>query len=833
MNKLRTTGAAILLCTTLFIQTAGYGGYTTTASAAPTAPQGFTLDQLGTIALKNGVSVKLTDVNLMEQDNGNILTYSLSYTNGTNSSVLLKDYFNKVTTPGGTVVQGNTVTSSTYAKSIPAKSTQSVTYYVNIGKANKINGMKISLYTWDFNSADFRRQLGTFTVPAAYSIIVPQDQSKNLTLNNQPVSTKAESLQIYKYNGKVYAKVGISFSNLGTKALEDLNLKGYLASVGGSIFKLSLDDTAGANHKVQPKEKKTIFFLTEIPSYIKTDKMRLQFSQEDSALKIELPVASYNLPAATTPNLVVPSTVVKKILISNNTVETELKSAKVAASGNSAKWALKFRVKNSGNKSVTLPAYKLEVKASEGFSFPVDSKAFASLTLKPLEEKTIDLTAEVPLSIDQAKLQLQLVEPAAEGKIIFPTAYYQIPYSLQSNQWQDSEYMVDNNHGKFGVKFVNIQRLPWLDKDQMVVKINIRNLQSTSVQLPTLKGIVMAEDNNVSGTSQVVTEDTQTILAPNETVAVYVLFTVPYAYTFNHLKIELQETVGEEKENFLTLNTTQLYNQVKEIEPLSPFKLELVGKKAEVVELLTTVYPGTGSNIMYTELVMTNEEKRRADQAQLVAYYKTQDNYYYEAKVSQSETPPGPNGKSLVTVWSKIPANVDPSKLVLYLGAGVADGKLTSPGGKPTGFINTVSLGLNMVTEEPQNNLLGINMSPYTLSITDANATVTVGSDTLNAVLNYNLEVSNLYEAGPYEHKLVLELVDPLGQSMSQTLNFGTDLQVGSFKRYAMTLTSNGYKTLDGGAIRLNVYDEFQGQRKLLATQTYKLTTLRKKTDQL
>jgi hypothetical protein len=236
---------------------------------------------------------------------------------------------------------------------------------------------------------------------------------------------------------------------------------------------------------------------------------------------------------------------------------------------------------------------------------------------------------------------------------------------------------------------------------------------------------------------------------------------------------------------------------------------------------------------MYTELVMTNEEKRRADQAQLVAYYKTQDNYYYEAKVSQSETAPGPNGKSLVTVWSKIPANVDTSKLVLYLGAGVADGKLTSPGGKPTGYINTVSLGLNMATTETQNNLLSVNMSPYTLSITDANATVTVGSDTLNAVLNYNLEVSNLYEAGPYEHKLVLELIDPLGQSMSQTLTLGTDLQVGSFKRYPMTFTSNGYKTLGGGAIRLNVYDEFQGQRKLLATQTYKLTSLSKKNEQL
>lgn len=826
MNNLRRACVAVLLSMTLLIQTAAVGGETGTANAAPAATPLLSLAKLGAVILKNGVSAKLTDVNLLQQDNGNILIYTLNYTNSTNSAVLLKDYFNKVTTATGAVIQGNTVSSSTYAKSIPANGTQNVTYYVNVGKVNKIIGTKISLFAWDFSSADFRRKLGLFTIPTAYSISVPLGQSKNITLDNQPFRTKAESLQIYKYNGKVYAKVGISFSNLGTKVLEDLKLKGYLSSAGGSVFKLAIDNTAGSSPQVQPKEKKMIYYLTEIPSYIKTDKMNLQFAQEDSALKIDLPVATYQLPASTMPNLVVPSTVVKKIMISNNAVETELKRASVASEGHSAKWTLQLRLKNSGNKSVTLPAYQLEVKAAEGFSFPVDSKRLANLTLKPLEEKNIELTASIPLSVNQGTLLLQLVEPAAEGKITFPTAYYQIPYSLQSNHWQDTEYTVDNNHGKFGVSLVNIQRLPWLDEDQMVAKINIRNMQPTSVQLPALKGGVMADNNDISNTSQVVTEGTQTILAPNTTVTVYVLFTVPYAYQFNQLKIVLQETAGEEKLDFLTLNTTQLDSRVKVVAPLSAFQLEFAGKKTEVVERLTTVYPGTGTNIMYTELVMTNKETRKTDQVQLVAYYKTQDNSYYEAKVSQPETLPGPNGKSLVTVWSKIPANVDPSKLVLYLGAGVADGKLTSPGGQPDGFINMVSLGLNLADHEPQNNLLKVEMSPYTLSVTDARATVTEGTYTLNTELNYNLELNNLYEAGPYEHKLVLELIDPFGQSMSQTLGIGTDLQIGSFKRYSLSFTSNLYKKLSGGVIRLNVYDEFQGQRVQLATQTYTLTSL-------
>ncbi|MBJ3848385.1 hypothetical protein JGC95_23935, partial [Salmonella enterica subsp. enterica serovar Corvallis] len=160
----------------------------------------------------------------------------------------------------------------------------------------------------------------------------------------------------------------------------------------------------------------------------------------------------------------------------------------------------------------------------------MDTKAFANLTLKPLEEKIIEFSADVPLTIVQGTLQLQMTEPAAEGKIIFPTAYYQIPYKLQTNNWQDTEYAVENSHGSFAAKLENIQRLPWADKDPLVAKINIRNTKSTSVQLPAFTSVIKAGESDVSSTSQVITESTQTILGPNESTNVYVVANVPYTY---------------------------------------------------------------------------------------------------------------------------------------------------------------------------------------------------------------------------------------------------------------------------------------------------------------
>ncbi|WP_195724442.1 hypothetical protein [Paenibacillus monticola] len=827
MHKRRKTYAIVLLSTAVLSQTVSYGAYAATAGTsavkAATTTTVSTLDKLGSISLKSNVSTKLTDVSLFAQDSGNILTYTLTYYNGNSSSVNLIDFFSKVTTTGGTVIQGSPITASSAIKIIAANSSQSVTYYVNVGKATKVNGVKISLYGWDFSSADYQRKLGTFAVPATYSSAVARGQSKKVTLSNLPITTKAESLQIYKFNGKVYAKIGVSLANLGTKVLNDTGLKGYLASSGGSVFNLTLDDSS-SGYKIQPQEKKTLYYITEIPSYMKTDNMVLLFAQEDSTLKIDLPVVTYKLPAAASPNLVVAANVIKKLTISSNTVDTQLKSAKVYSNGDTAKWTLQFRVKNSGNKSVTLPAYELAVKAVEGYSFPVDAKALASLTLKPLEEKVVNLSVDIPLKLNQGTLQLQLTEPAVTDKIIFPTAYYQIPYSLQTNNLLATEYTVENSHGTFGVTFDSMQRLPWSDEDQIVAKLSIRNMNSTTEQLPALTGVIKAGESNLSSTTQVVTAGTQTILGPNESTDVYVKANLPYDFDFNQLKVVLQETTNDATTDFLSLSTTQLENRVEPIEVGGSFHINVAGKKAVVLEHRTTVYNGTSSNLMYTELEMDSEESRKSDQAQLVAYYKTPDNQYYEAEVNQSALSTSPNGKNLVTVWSKLPLGVDTSQLVLYIGEGVSEGKLTALGGTSTGYINTVSLALNNVAVTPQTNLLSVVLYPYTLSFTSAVATVTAGKDTLNTVITYNLSKNDTYEAGTYEHKLVMELLDPLGQSMETTLVLGTNLAVGNYKSYSTTFNSNLYKTLGGGTIRLNLYDEFQGERILLGTQTYVLT---------
>ncbi|WP_449600029.1 hypothetical protein [Paenibacillus sp. Marseille-Q9583] len=821
MYKRLKTYAVVLLSAMLLSQSLANGTYAASTGVSDAAV--FTLDKLGSIALKSNVNVKLIDMDILEQSNGNILIYTLSYSNGSTNSVAHVDYFSRVITTGGLVIQGKPVTRDVAQKNIPPKSTQNVTYYVNIGESTKLSGTKVTLFKWDFSSRDYQKKLGEFAIPASYSVVVPQGQSKKLMMDNLPVNIKAESLQRLNRNGKAYMRVGVSFTNLGKKALSNSTYMAYLRSAGGSVFELK-HEGANTSFNVQSQEKKTVFYLTEVPSYMKTEQMILQFAQEDEALKIMLPVKSFKLPSVTASDLAVANYAVKKISIKNNTVETQLKSASVYSENDSAKWNLQFRLKNLGNKPVTLPAYELTVKAAEGLSIPVDSKALANVILKPLEEKIVSLSADVPLTLNQGTLKLEWTEPAVDDKVVFPTALYNIPYALEHNNLMGQEYMVENRYGKFMVKLGSYQRLPWDDGDQIVTNISIRNTGLTSVQLPSLKAIVKAGMSDLSSTAQIVTTNSQTSLAPNETAEIFVIAKVPYSYSFNQLKIVLQDTSGDEVTKFLSMYSNSLNNVIHTIAAGESHHLNSLGKKAEVRERRTTTYNSNKSNLIYTELEMISEEARQSKQAQLVAYYKTPDNQFFNAMVSQSTTLTSPNGKKMVTIWSKLPQGVDTSQLVLYIGEGVADGKLTDLGGTSTGFINSVKLALTPTAVISQNNLISVELFPYNLSVENAVGYITEERDTLDIAVNYSLSEQEDLEAGAYEHKLVLELIDPYGQSMEKTLVMGTDLPMGKNKSYTTSFNSNLYNKLRGGSFRINLYDEFQGHRVMLGSQSYPIT---------
>lgn len=137
-------------------------------------------------------------------------------------------------------------------------------------------------------------------------------------------------------------------------------------------------------------------------------------------------------------------------------------------------------------------------------------------------------------------------------------------------------------------------------------------------------------------------------------------------------------------------------------------------------ERSTLLYTGTGSNLVYSEVEMNSEEVRQTDLARLYAQFRTADGQYFEATVNQSELSTSPGGKTLVTFWAKVPANLDTAGLQLYISQAIADGKLTTAGTAATGYVNTAALTLTPAEVTPLTNLASVPLFPYTLEVTSS-----------------------------------------------------------------------------------------------------------------
>ncbi|MEK3793735.1 hypothetical protein MKX42_18540 [Paenibacillus sp. FSL R7-0204] len=865
MRKYRVTYAALLVSSLVAGQVAGSitapAAHAAPAAKAPavSAPAAF---KFNSVPMGAGVTAVLENINIWSQPGGSILSYTLKYTNSGNSSASLMHYFSRVVTPGGSALPGNPLGADALKKKVGAKETLSVTYYVNVGQTSSLQGIKISMLVWDAKTKGYLKQTGSFGVPANYSTTAPAGTSLSTVMNDIPVAASADSLQLYKYSGKVYAKVGVSLTNKGNKVLSDPGYSAYLVSASGTSFELALSGTQ-ADYKIQPQEKRSIYYIAEIPAYLKTDNMKLQFTKKDETAKLELAKSSYKLPAASSPNLVVGSGVVKKIVVNNNTVDTLLRNANVYAQDADAVWTFQMQLKNTGNKAVTLPSYDLAVKSVKGKVFPVNSKGVSGVTLKPLETKIVPLTVRVPLEVDQSGLQLMMIEsvgaesinvPESNGngestgntgntgntgtpstaapatptaKMIFPVAYFVIPYALRTEVTSGQEYMTTNSYGSFSYSIESLQRYPWRDDDILAARLRITNTQNVSLTLPELKGTIKLDKENLPVTTELYMDNKDSsVLAPGKSAELYVLGKIAYTSEFQDMRIVLNGTQNSETAAFLDFSINNSINSIPAIEKGKSYTISGKGKTASVQENRTTIYPGESHNLVYTELYLSSEEKRQSKMARLQAYYKTKDGQYFEAGSSQSENSASPGAKQLVVLWAKVPKATDLADVSLYLGAGIKEGKLIEAKEEATGFVNVAALQLNPQANVPKNTLESTVLYPYTISVLTSEGKRMKSSDTIDITMNYSLRKDNIYDAGVLEHKLILQITDPLGIATEKVLTLGTDLIEGTNNQYSFSLSRPLYKTMDGGAYKLAFYDEFQGERLMLGSQSFVVTNV-------
>lgn len=843
MNSKRFRAAAILLAATMVVSPQAYASNSSITNSEKTTPTANT-PLNWSVKLGNGVTAALEHADVWHQDSGSVAVFTIRYKNGGKSSARLVTYFPKVVLPGGDVKAANPITKDLSKKKVEPGQSLSVTYYVRTEQAS-ISGLRLVMDVWNPKVKGYLERVGSYRIPANYSAAVASGAAQKFSLGGTPVTVKADSLEIIKYDGKVFAKVGMSLTNHGSSVWTDNALNPYLTTAGGSSFRLQRE--AGPDGaSIQPKERKKVYYITEIPSYVKTTGLRFIWTETDETLKLDLPVGSFKLPAATAPQWDVPEGGSKDLTISGQPVEARVRQALLRVSGDQALWNIEIAFKNNGRKSVSIPAYDYAIKASEGSLYPYEAEDQGTMTIKlsPGEERAITLDMALPAKLDQERLRLRMIEPSGDNSAMrtpanpetggtttptemahvnLPLAYFSIPYQTERRSSIGVEYPPQSPQG-FAYTLESIQRLPWQDKDLIVAKLRLRNTQeANTILLPELTAEVIADEKLVLSAPEVIAGEQGSRIAPGAETEVYVMAKIPYTNDIQALRFRLTTQQDNAKSPFLTWTASGLTTSVERLEQGKPYSIKTAGKRSELQERRTIIYEGTDSDIIYSQFTLTSSEQRRIQAPLMKGYFQGASGQIYEAETVQPETPIQPGAKQLVTFWARVPKGAG-NDLQLALGTAMSGNTLAESGTEATGIIGVKRLTLNPVRPAPIGSLTQLDWYPYNISVTKLAGSLQEGSPTISLNLTFDVKRTDSITAADAGHKLVLTIKDSLGQTQERVLTPGTDIQVPGTRTVSLELTDEQYKRLKGGWLNLTLSDEFQNERIILGSRSLSLT---------
>lgn len=755
---------------------------------------------VGTVQVSsNGTYVKVENMMMMETaDQKKIVAFDLNFVNGGNQDINFIDYWVRLKSKAGASFTIQQVKNDSSNNVIVARSNKVFSFYAYIADNVKVTDLQVEMVQWDFSQPNYERKLGTVTVPATYSFVTAENSAKSITVGSSQLDIKVKSFT--QYNSGEGLDINLEFTavNNGSRAVTLPKYNYYLVSEG-RYYELTLNETADV--MIQPKVDKAVKLSGNIPML---DNKQFTFVIVEKTEEIELPKAYFKV----TPSDDEVATVQPGQVYQYAQGDTLLQSfiTNVIKENNSV--TIYYQVDNVGLASVETPEYSFELTSDEGLKLPMTIQSGGGkLTIAPQSSRQIQLTAELGSTLPESSLKLQVHQKDTSTSVLKQFRTFELPN--QSFTTKNAEYT--NKNGKYTFTLKNIQRLPKGNEDLIIAELSIKNEGNVAQALINVNGYFMLDGMKVtSSEAKFLTLDNVINIQPQESINMISYITVPYTYNFSNISLHLEEQEGENSVKRITdfRSTYSAFNTSK-IAVGNALNIESIGTRASVKVGKINTYIDNHTKLLNTEVEIENLEKRYNELPQIMAYYRTVDDIYFPATLTEYKEKVMPNGKLLLNVWSVMPASYNLEDLELIVGIAV-------PGSSSDEFYKASVLLLpeEVATLKKANR---IEISPYTIEM--SNVIATVLSEERKIKFDYTLTRDNYYSNAPTGHTLLIEIVDKddnLTFEQELKLEDASGLQLGSNSKeftYPFKNVLNNH-----GMYTINVYDKFEGYKKLIAS---------------
>ncbi|MFD2615540.1 hypothetical protein [Paenibacillus gansuensis] len=784
----------------------------------------FQLPQSNYIYLSKNSFIQLKEINMMPTEEGKLVYFKVSFYNGEQKPIDFMDYWLRLQTKTGTKYVTKTVTAPKNNNEINPKTKQEYTFYAKVDASLNISDLVVKFIKWDFSAPGYERSLGTVSFPKTYNNTTPIYMKRSVAAPGVSLNTFIRKAVIEKNDEQKAVTVSYDLDNTSNKELELANIKLYLTTVSGTLF--PLDVPADAT-KLKGRSKVTLELTTSIDKNVNLIGSKMLISYIEPESKLELPLA-YNQLAYTT-NVItkVPAGATRVITINKSSFEATIKTVRKYPKDTNNNYVLNFSLKNVGKTPVTLPAYQFMLLNQNGLTYPLtSSEELNTITIAPQASKTLTLSALVPNTVNMSNLDLQLRAPLVEGKpaSATPLAVFKVP-SMNGLPSSNNQYLYNSAKGTYQLSIGNVERLPWGEKDQLNVSLDVTNLGSSSLpQLPAKGSIEIDGIKLDAAQTKIIQVNPNVNISSGETARIVFSTKIPYTAYFKNVSLHLEEEVDGKTSPLVELIKPIDSIALPEISTDSIKKIESIGRRSQIKVGDVHTYEGATKNLVYVELIMKNSELRNADLPKLTGYFKTSENLYYTANLAKVTTKVNPNGEVLLGLWGEVNKNYKVNHLSVVLGEAITDTAFTPQDGTPDGIMNGFTLKLPSEDTSVKQDLSKLNLKPYTLNIRNV-LPVIMDKDKIRLNFEYDLNKTTDFEQVTDSHKITLEIDDGKNK-FSQSLDLDKaesdkSLITGNSVQKALDFEDSRLLDIQNRIINVNIYDEFNGYKKKIGTQTF------------
>lgn len=684
-------------------------------------------------------------------------------------------------------------------------------------------------------SMQFSVHAATVTDKNAVKVLEPVLLGK-VTLRDN-VTAEVNNLLVLPANTNQIVALTLSIKNNSNSEINFMDYWVNLYTKSGT--KLTLQMTDAKVNKIPAKATVDINFIGTLGNNIKVTDLIIKVIKWDfSAANYTKVLGEISVPARYNP--VTPANNGRAVVTGDVKASFIVKQATIGKTESYYRPDIKLAIRNDGNRTIQLPDYQLFILTKNNLMYPLTVKDIKGASLDPLMEKEYQLTASIPIKVDQTNWRIAVVNSLNEGKDKQPVAIFELPQAqVDTGEDKGKFYTFSNSKGIYNIKLDSLNRLPIEDDDLVIANLTVANKGTKSLPVPTLSGkYVFNEAIEKAATS---TNNAKVVsLQPGASVKLQLVGRVPYTFDISKISLVVQqkETDASNSEliDLVEFTAKGTFDPVKKVKSDVGFKIADVGYRSEVKVRNQMVYTGASADILVAQLTVENLEKRQANIQKLAGYFEKTDGTIFPATFDNVSDKLTPGGTAIVYVSATIPKDTDLKDVNFVVGKAITESTSPTQGNEATenlvGFADPYSFILPPV-KEPQQGLQKIDLKPFEFSIKRVATQIRFDKSEITFDFDYSLSQDVLTKTSMKDHKIIIELKDNNRQSVfsreltlpignTGTGNENTTLQIGNHSLTLPSWTDDKLvmliETLKD--YELNVYHQIQpGYRTLIATQ--------------